>query len=177
MATESPIRIIEASGKWGSANMGIEDLGLVMKGQRLQGGKSNPPPNRSGSAPPSIEGSFAAIENLMFRQNVANDASLASPDSAMGISESEEQLRSDPSYIEYYWSHINLNPRLPPPLISGENRNIFRNVRGMENNRRLTSFDDSFNSSLRLDHSNLSTHKEESDDDRSPKQVILLFLC
>nr|XP_043627651.1 pumilio homolog 5-like [Erigeron canadensis] len=172
MATESPIRIIKASGNWGSNNMGIEDSGLL-KGQRFQGKKSSLPPNRSGSAPPSIEGSFAAIENLMFRQNYTTYASLASPDNAAGISESEEQLRANPSYFEYYWAHVNMNPRLPPPLISGENRNLFRSVRGAGNNRRLASFDDSFSSSLRLDHSNLSTHKEESDDDRSPKQEDL----
>ncbi|KAJ9548264.1 hypothetical protein OSB04_020807 [Centaurea solstitialis] len=37
------------------------------------------------------------------------------------------------------------------------------------NDRRLTSFDDS-SGALRLTQSNLSTHKEESDDDRSTKQ-------
>ncbi|KVG50302.1 Armadillo-like helical [Cynara cardunculus var. scolymus] len=173
MATESPIRIIEASGKWlakPSTNMGVEDLGLVLKGQRFQERKSNVAPNRSGSAPPSMEGSFAAFENLIFRQNFAADASLASGNNASDTCESEEQLRADPSYFAYYWTHVNLNPRLPPPLISGENRNLFRNVRSSGSNRKLTSFDDSFSSSFHLDHSNLATHKEESDDDRSSKQ-------
>ncbi|XP_024964542.1 pumilio homolog 5-like [Cynara cardunculus var. scolymus] len=176
MATESPIRIIEASGKWlakPSTNMGVEDLGLVLKGQRFQERKSNVAPNRSGSAPPSMEGSFAAFENLIFRQNFAADASLASGNNASDTCESEEQLRADPSYFAYYWTHVNLNPRLPPPLISGENRNLFRNVRSSGSNRKLTSFDDSFSSSFHLDHSNLATHKEESDDDRSSKQEDL----
>nr|GEV23622.1 pumilio homolog 5-like [Tanacetum cinerariifolium] len=164
MATESPIRIIEASGKW-STSMGVEDMGVMLKGQRFQGRKSNLPPNRSGSAPPSIEGSFAAIGNLMFRQD------FASPKDVAHISESEEQLRADPSYFEYYWAHVNLNPRLPPPLFSGENRNLYRNGTGY--NKSLTSYDDSFSSSLRLHHSNLSTHKEESDDDRSPDKEDL----
>ncbi|KAL3365394.1 hypothetical protein AABB24_010505 [Solanum stoloniferum] len=29
---------------------------------------------------------------------------------------SEEELRSDSAYIAYYYSNVNLNPRLPPPL-------------------------------------------------------------
>jgi hypothetical protein len=87
-------------------------------------------------APPSIEGSFAAIENLMFRQD------FASPKDVAHISESEEQLRANPSYSEYYWAHVNLNPRLPPPLVSGENQNLYRNRTGY--NRRLTSYNDSF---------------------------------
>ncbi|XP_023739599.1 pumilio homolog 5 [Lactuca sativa] len=170
MATESPIRIIEANRKWAShndINMGIEDMGLGSKGQRFNERKTNIPPNRSGSAPPSIEGSFAAIENLMFRQHFVTDVT--------NVPESEEQLRADPSYFAYYWAHVNLNPRLPPPLVSGENRNIFRNIRNTGNNRKMTSFDDSYSGSLHLDHSNLSTHKEESDDDdeRSPKQEDL----
>ncbi|KAK4367185.1 hypothetical protein RND71_015065 [Anisodus tanguticus] len=31
-----------------------------------------------------------------------------------------EELRSDPAYIAYYYSNVNLNPRLPPPLLSKE---------------------------------------------------------
>ncbi|KAL8265333.1 hypothetical protein R6Q59_023463 [Mikania micrantha] len=130
MATEIPIQIVEASGKWGSTNMGIEDFGLVLTSQQLQGQRSNL--HRSGSAPPSIEGSVASIENLIFSQN------------HKGISESEEQFQANPSYFEYNGAVVNLNPRLPPPLIS----------------RR----------SLWLDHGNLSTHREELNDDRSPKQ-------
>ncbi|KAL4564388.1 hypothetical protein LXL04_028452 [Taraxacum kok-saghyz] len=165
MATESPIRIIEANRKWNDINMGIEEMGLGLNSQRFH----NPTPNRSGSAPPSIEGSFAAIENLMFRQHFARDVP--------NVPESEEQLRADPSYFAYYWAHVNLNPRLPPPLVSDENRNHFRNVRNTGNsNKRLTSFDDSFSGSLQLDHSSLSTHKEESDDEISPKEEDLPFI-
>ncbi|RVW85996.1 Pumilio-like 5 [Vitis vinifera] len=80
-------------------------------------------PNRSGSAPPSMEGSFAAIRNLMTPQNNLN-SSLASLSSAIENSESEEQLRSDPAYFAYYCSNVNLNPRLPPPLISRENQRL-----------------------------------------------------
>lgn len=141
MATESPIRIM---------------------GQNFQEKQRNVGPNRSGSAPPSMEGSFAAIENLMSRHIIAANSS------PNRVTESEEQLRADPSYFAYYSTHVNLNPRLPPPLISDENRHLFNsiNVATTTHNPRVTSFDDF----SRLSQSNLSTHKEESDDDQSTKQ-------
>ncbi|KAI3811478.1 hypothetical protein L1987_21202 [Smallanthus sonchifolius] len=154
MATESPIRIMEASGKWASQGT-FEELELVINGQKFQEKQRNLGPSRSGSAPPSVEGSFAAIENLMSRHKVAANAT-----------ESEEQLRADPYYSAYYSAHVNLNPRLPPPIISDQNRHLFRNVATSANNPRFSSFDDS----TRLTQSNLSTHKEESDDDQSTKQ-------
>ncbi|XP_071725431.1 pumilio homolog 5-like [Rutidosis leptorrhynchoides] len=154
MATESPIRIMDASGKWASQAT-FEELGLVVKGQHFQEKQRNTGPNRSGSAPPSMEGSFAAIENLMSRHKISANAS-----------PNEEQLRSEPSYHAYYAAHVNLNPRLPPPIISDENRHLFRNAANPGNNPRITSFDDS----TRLTQSNLSTHNEESDDDPSTKQ-------
>ena len=33
---------------------------------------------------------------------------------------SEEELRADPAYANYYYSNANPNPRLPPPLVSKE---------------------------------------------------------
>ncbi|KAI7747072.1 hypothetical protein M8C21_002508 [Ambrosia artemisiifolia] len=154
MATESPIRILEASGKWASQGT-FEELELVIKGQNFQEKQRNLGPGRSGSAPPSIEGSFAAIENLMSRHKITANAT-----------ESEEQLRADPSYFAYYSAHVNLNPRLPPPIATDQNRHLFRNLATTANNPRFTSFDDS----TRFTHSNLSTHNEESDDDQSTKQ-------
>ncbi|KAI3694683.1 hypothetical protein L1987_77652 [Smallanthus sonchifolius] len=145
MATESPIRIMEASGKWASQGTF----------ENFQENQRNLGPNRSGSAPPSMEGSFAAIENLLSRHK-----------SAANATESEEQLCADPSYFQYYSAHVNLNPRLPPPLISDQSRHLLRNVATTANIPRFTSFDDS----TRLTQSNLSTHKEEFDDDDSTKQ-------
>ncbi|KAK7329759.1 hypothetical protein VNO77_23938 [Canavalia gladiata] len=88
MATESPIRISEAGGKWPSLteaatfgspphNMATEDLGILLKGHRFRGSGKDVVPNRSGSAPPSMEGSFLAIENLLSQNNTRN-ASLGS---------------------------------------------------------------------------------------------------
>uniref|UniRef100_A0A2P2MFT6 Pumilio homolog 1-like isoform X2 n=1 Tax=Rhizophora mucronata TaxID=61149 RepID=A0A2P2MFT6_RHIMU len=70
---------------------------------------------RSGSAPPTVEGSLSSIGGLFdatrlagIRQN-NKDGFLT-----------EEEIRSDPAYVNYYYSNVNLNPRLPPPLLSRE---------------------------------------------------------
>lgn len=179
MATESPIRISEAGGKWPShmeasaygtppRNMGAEDLGVLLKGHRFRGSGKDAAPSRSGSAPPSMEGSFLAIENLLPLQNT-QDASLTGLSRAVKNCESEEQLRADPAYLAYYNSNVNLNPRLPPPLTSWENRHTGHRVGSSGNNWGLSSIDHRSKSSLHLPQATLSTHKEESEDD-SPQQ-------
>ncbi|RDY14640.1 Pumilio-like 5, partial [Mucuna pruriens] len=180
MATESPIRISEAGGKWPphkeaaafgspSHNMATEDLGILLKGHRFHGGGKDVAPNRSGSAPPSMEGSVLAIENVSPQQNTTQNASFATLTSALQKCESEEQLRADPAYLAYYSSNVNLNPRLPPPLTSWENHRLGRHIGSFRNNWRLASADDSGKSSLHLPERTLSTHKEETEDD-SPQQ-------
>ncbi|PIA43873.1 hypothetical protein AQUCO_01800130v1 [Aquilegia coerulea] len=183
MATESPMRMLESTGvrNWpsskdvatytASGNIAAEELGLLLKGHRYQVNGKEVVPNRSGSAPPSMEGSFAAIGNLIAQQNHNVDASLQNLSHAIENCESEEQLRSDPAYLAYYYSNVNLKPRLPPPLISRENRRLVRHIGGFGSNWKMTSFDDSSNGSLHLCQGTLTTHKEESEDDRSPRQV------
>ncbi|RVW73186.1 Pumilio-like 5 [Vitis vinifera] len=139
MATESPIRMLETSGKWpspketatfapSSSSMAAEELSLLLTDHRFFGNGRDVAPNRSGSAPPSMEGSFAAIENLMSPQNSSLNARYANLNSLIENCEPEEQLRADPAYLAYYCSKINLNPRLPPPLISWENRRLVRHI-------------------------------------------------
>ncbi|KAF7026476.1 hypothetical protein CFC21_038586 [Triticum aestivum] len=55
---------------------------------------------RSGSAPPTVEGSAGALHGA--------DAFL------------DDDLRADPAYHSYYYSSGSVNPRLPPPLLSRE---------------------------------------------------------
>ncbi|XP_039016270.1 pumilio homolog 5-like [Hibiscus syriacus] len=186
MATESPMRIIESSGvtKWCSSkdalvfgsplkDMEVEELRMLLKGQRIHGDQTDKVPNRSGSAPPSMEGSFTALGNLLAQQNANLDSSLASLSSVIDECESEVQLRSHPAYLAYYCSNINLNPRLPPPLISHENRRLACHIGGFGNNWRATSMDDSGNGSLPFFRTPLTTHKEEVEDDRSsPRQAL-----
>ncbi|XP_019413173.1 PREDICTED: pumilio homolog 2-like isoform X1 [Lupinus angustifolius] len=74
---------------------------------------------RSGSAPPTVEGSLNAVGGLF---NSGADAVTASL--------SEEELRSDPAYHSYYYSNVNLNPRLPPPLLSKEDWRFAQRLKG-----------------------------------------------
>lgn len=89
---------------------------------------------------------------------------------------SEEQLRSHPAYFEYYWSNVNLNPRLPPPLISRENHRLVRHIGGIGKNRRLCSGDDTANEFSHVSQASLSTHQEETSEDRLPEQVSENFI-
>lgn len=181
MATESPIRMPETSGKWvshkkastfvpSSASMAAEELKLLLKGHSFTGSGKDVAPNRSGSAPPSMEGSFLAIDNLLSQQNAEASESLETLNIAIGNYESEEQMRADPAYLTYYCSNVNLNPRLPPPLISWENRRLVRHIGSFGNNWGLTSVDDCGNVSLHFSQGSLPTHKEESEDEQSSQQ-------
>ncbi|GMP22594.1 hypothetical protein CsSME_00000545 [Camellia sinensis var. sinensis] len=72
---------------------------------------------RSGSAPPTVEGSLSAVGCLFSNPNFALiDNSSSNVDELL----SEEEIRSHPAYLSYYYSNENLNPRLPPPLLSRE---------------------------------------------------------
>ncbi|XP_056696255.1 pumilio homolog 1 isoform X2 [Spinacia oleracea] len=64
---------------------------------------------RSPSAPPTVDGSLSAAGGIF-----------SGGDGGVGREVSEEELRSNPAYIDYYYSNVNMNPRLPPPLLSKE---------------------------------------------------------
>ncbi|XP_068637285.1 pumilio homolog 5-like isoform X2 [Aristolochia californica] len=184
MATESPMRIVGVgeAGKWppsrdvtklpsSSNSVAAQDLSSLLKGHRFRGNGQDAIPCRSGSAPPSMEGSFSAIRNLIEQQHSSVEGSLASLNSAIEKSETEEQLRADPAYLAYYSAHVNLNPRLPPPLISREKRHLAHHVSGLGDNWRFTSFDDSTSGSLFMPRAALPTHKEEPEDEKSPRHA------
>ncbi|EOY31964.1 hypothetical protein QUC31_019598 [Theobroma cacao] len=181
MATESPIRISEMSGKWpthqeaaafsaSSTNVAAEELRLLQRGHRYLPSGTEAVPNRSGSAPPSMEGSYLAIDNLISQQNPTVNLNSASLNSALEKCQSEEQLCAHPAYIAYYCSNVNLNPRLPPPLISWRNQHLKCQIGRFGNNQVLSSIDDSGNTFLHFSKGSLSTHKEVPEDDQSPRQ-------
>ncbi|KAM6562760.1 hypothetical protein CsatB_022758 [Cannabis sativa] len=183
MAMESPMRVVESSRgtKWPSSednttfgsplrSMAVEKLGLFMNDPSLQKHQADLVPNRSGSAPPSMEGSFAAIRSLLIEQNISWNSSLDNLKSKLRKLESEEQVRSDPAYLAYYFSNMNLNVRLPPPIISKENRDLLLHIRSFRNNLKSTSTDDSGNGSLHLSQQSLSTHKEVAEEDSLPSK-------
>jgi pumilio RNA-binding family len=82
---------------------------------------------RSGSAPPTVDGSLNAVGGLFGGGSTA--AAAISEFSVNGFG-SEEELRSDPAYLSYYYSNVNLNPRLPPPLLSKEDWRFTQRLKG-----------------------------------------------
>lgn len=78
---------------------------------------------RSGSAPPTVEGSLTAVGGAS---------------SGFGFA-SEEEIRSDPDYVSYYYTHVKLNPRLPPPTLSKEEWVSTKRVVGGIGDRRKPS--------------------------------------
>nr|XP_024383152.1 pumilio homolog 5-like [Physcomitrium patens] len=103
---------------------GVSELGRLLKGRTRFDNilNSGHVPQRSGSAPPSVEGSLAAMGGLFDMPSSpkgGHGGSLQAGEEE-GLN-SEEAQRADPKYLVYYYSNINLNPRLPPPLISWNN--------------------------------------------------------
>ncbi|KAK2634057.1 hypothetical protein Ddye_028849 [Dipteronia dyeriana] len=89
---------------------------------------------RSGSAPPTVEGSLTAVGSLFSNSvnsggggggGVGNVTNLNS----YGVL-SEDEIRSHPAYLSYYYSNENINPRLPPPLLSKEDWRVARRFQG-----------------------------------------------
>lgn len=174
MATESPIRMLEARGKWashkGGANfsstkMAVDEEVLFVKGHKYHSGRGNVP-NRSGSAPPNMEGSFAAIENLM--QNSGLSANLASLDYDRESRGPRGLWYSYSSPGPNYTSNVSLNPQFHHSPTSGFDQHLASSH--VSSNLGLTPFRGSSDNFLRLCCGVLPTHKEESEDDKSPQK-------
>ncbi|GFP97365.1 pumilio homolog 2 [Phtheirospermum japonicum] len=120
-----------------------KEMGLLLREQRRQEADDLEKElnlYRSGSAPPTVEGSLSAVGGL-FNHGVVGEgnggggdvgsafAEFARNKSGNGFS-SEEELRSDPAYLSYYYSNVNLNPRLPPPLLSREDWRFAQRLQG-----------------------------------------------
>ncbi|XP_050155650.1 pumilio homolog 4-like isoform X1 [Malus sylvestris] len=82
---------------------------------------------RSGSAPPTVEGSLTAVGSLFRNSDFRDVTSRISNNN--GIL-SEDEIRSHPAYLSYYYSHDNINPRLPPPLLSREDWRVAQRFQG-----------------------------------------------
>ncbi|KAL6497703.1 hypothetical protein OROHE_027028 [Orobanche hederae] len=91
--------------------------------------------NRSGSAPPTVEGALDSAGSLLnhpgFAKNYESSGNNNSNTSATMTALSEDEIRSHPAYLEYYYSHENLNPRLPPPTLSKENWRAAQRIRAV----------------------------------------------
>ncbi|RCV08954.1 hypothetical protein SETIT_1G368200v2 [Setaria italica] len=76
---------------------------------------------RSGSAPPTVEGSRTAIGALFSGPPLHVNTLGGGSSSGVGVDMlTEEEIRSHPAYLSYYYSNEHLNPRLPPPMVSKE---------------------------------------------------------
>lgn len=125
--------------------------------------------HRSGSAPPSVEGALSAAGSLSRNPNFASLHSTAS-DTGTARVLTEEEIRSHPAYLAYYYSNENLNPRLPPPLLSKEDWRIAQRVQaagcsvgGTGDLRNNLLVDDGVSSSLLSMQPRLAVKKAEED--------------
>jgi len=135
---------------------GHGDLNKVLNESSVLREQTSTVPNRSGSAPPTVEGSIASLRTFVDQWN----SPLTTSENWFLNFESEEQMRTHPAYIAYYYANVNLNPRLPPPLISQENRNLVRIMRTSGRNK-LTS----------VTEVSLAAHREEPEEDKSLQQT------
>ncbi|XP_042045140.1 pumilio homolog 2-like [Salvia splendens] len=125
---------------------------------------------RSGSAPPTVDGSRSAVGGVFSHSAGASGPAFADFTESSGNGfMSEEELRSDPAYLSYYHSNVNLNPRLPPPLIPREDLRFAQRFQGGSSaigDRRKVSRDDSGNGVRSVFPSpySFNSNKQESED-------------
>lgn len=177
MATECPIRMPETRGNWGSrkgtanfssTKMAVDEEALYAKGHNYHGGRGIVP-DRSGSAPPNMEGSFAAIENLM--QHPGFSANYASPNYDREFRLSRGPFVSNSSPGSNYSINAGLNPHYHQSPASDFDQHLaFSHVSNNSNKVVLTPYRGSSDNFLRLSRGILPTHKEESEDDKSPQK-------
>ncbi|KAG1365802.1 Pumilio [Cocos nucifera] len=123
MLSEMGVRSMIGSRGEGLGGEELEkELGLLLREQRRQEASDRERElnlYRSGSAPPTVEGSLTAVGGLFARESAAGMPDFAQGSNGNGLL-SEDELRTHPAYPSYYYSHVNLNPRLPPPVLSKE---------------------------------------------------------
>ncbi|CAL5211569.1 unnamed protein product [Lathyrus oleraceus] len=121
-----------------------KEIGMLLREQRRQEGDDRDDRvdrerelniYRSGSAPPTVEGSLSAVGGLFSGGGGSSGSGAAGFSDFPGTKDvngvvSEEELRSDPAYLSYYYSNVNLNPRLPPPLLSKEDWRFQQRLKG-----------------------------------------------
>ncbi|KAF6150307.1 hypothetical protein GIB67_034006 [Kingdonia uniflora] len=111
-----------------------KELGMLRREQRWQEANDRERElnvYRSGSAPPTVQGSLAAVGGLFG----------GGGQSGVNSSLTDDEIRSDPAYLSYYYSNGNLNPRLPPPLLSKEDWRVAQRsgLGGIGDRRRVSN--------------------------------------
>lgn len=122
---------------------------------------------RSGSAPPTVEGSLTAVGSLFGNPDFREIGDSIS-NKIGGLS--EDEIRSHPAYLSYYYSHENINPRLPPPLMSKEDWRIAQRFQaggsslgGIGDWRKQKLADNGYSSSLFSMQPGVSVQQAEND--------------
>nr|ABW81064.1 AlMpt5-2 [Arabidopsis lyrata subsp. lyrata] len=87
---------------------------------------------RSGSAPPTVDGSVSAAGGL-FSGGGAPFLEFGGVNKGNGFGGDDEEFRKDPAYLSYYYANMKLNPRLPPPLMSREDLRVAQRLKGSSN--------------------------------------------
>ncbi|CAI9759758.1 unnamed protein product [Fraxinus pennsylvanica] len=128
--------------------------------------------NRSGSAPPTVESALCTAGSLFKNPNfmpLDNGGSSSGNSGNNGLL-TEEEIRSLPAYLEYYYSNENLNPRLPPPLLSKEDWRVAQRIRaagsgfgGVGDWRNKNLVDDGVQSSLFSMQPGISVQKADNE--------------
>ncbi|CAH2060172.1 unnamed protein product [Thlaspi arvense] len=85
---------------------------------------------RSGSAPPTVDGSGSAAGGLFSGGGGAPFLEFGGVNKGNGFGGDDEEFRKDPEYLSYYYANMKLNPRLPPPLMSREDLRVAQRVKG-----------------------------------------------
>ncbi|KAI3458670.1 hypothetical protein Pfo_015333 [Paulownia fortunei] len=120
MISEMGVRSVLGGG---SSNDYNEELGRLLRERASEQEASDRERElnllRSGSAPPIVQGSLGAT----FLGGTG------------GSDVSKEELRSDPAYSSYYYQNVNLNPRLPPPLLLKEDWRSAQHLQGPSGSR------------------------------------------
>uniref|UniRef100_A0A0E0GEX6 PUM-HD domain-containing protein n=1 Tax=Oryza nivara TaxID=4536 RepID=A0A0E0GEX6_ORYNI len=86
---------------------------------------------RSGSAPPTVQGARTAVGSLFSAAPVHVDSFVDPSNGGVGDVLSDEEIRSHPAYLSYYYSNEHLNPRLPPPMVSKEDWRVAQRVQAV----------------------------------------------
>lgn len=183
MVTESPLKMLSSLGMGATLGDSLrgpgismqetygegfaKELGMLLREQNLIDASERERElnlYRSGSAPPSVQGSLTAVGGL-FGNGLRPNADTRA-DSGL---HSEDELRSNPAYLDYYYSHVNLNPRLPPPPLSREDWRLAQRLQavpghgGIGDRRKSRPFADGNSKSLFSSQPVLPTHREENE--------------
>eukprot|EP00252_Welwitschia_mirabilis_P023165 TRINITY_DN6490_c0_g1_i2.p1 TRINITY_DN6490_c0_g1~~TRINITY_DN6490_c0_g1_i2.p1 ORF type:complete len:1024 (-),score=261.80 TRINITY_DN6490_c0_g1_i2:451-3522(-) len=173
MATENPLMVVNGDSggtqNWStdavslayassSSDAGEQDLRLLLRGEKFRNSREMFP-NRSGSAPPTFEGSLAAVGGIL-PHNISSTSLIQGKAHEKQSLEGQSRFGSEPA--PSYYLH-NQNSRLPRDWHS-----VSQHLGTLGERRILRSFDDSNSSFLFLSRPTLPTHKEEPEEDRSP---------